>query len=161
MCPQIKSISCCFTEHRPEKLKAGEEEIKSALSKEIRLAVMSGIRNFHTGMARGVDLWAAEIVLELKKDFPQLRLICAIPYRDFEKKWTPRWQKLYHSVLSQADEIHYFYSYFNYRSFQERNCWMADHSGMLIAVYNGEKGGTRNTLAYAKKQGLKIRMILG
>ena len=89
MCPQIKSISCCFTEHRPEKLKAGEEEIKSALSKEIRLAVMSGIRNFHTGMARGVDLWAAEIVLELKKDFPQLRLICAIPYRDFEKSGLP------------------------------------------------------------------------
>ena len=156
-----KNRSCCFTGHRPEKLTAEEAEIKTALFREIKLAVNSGVKNFYTGMARGVDLWAAEIVLAFKKDFPELRLICAIPYQGFEKRWALQWQKLYRCVLSQADEIHYFYPSFHYRSFQERNCWMADHSNTVIAVYNGEKGGTQNTLSYAEKRGLNIRMIRG
>ena len=35
---------------------------------------------YHSGMAQGVDMYAAEIVLELKKQYPQITLECAIPY---------------------------------------------------------------------------------
>lgn len=34
-------------------------------------------------------------------------------------------------------------------------------SGMAIAVYNGEAGGTRNTLNYAKKKDIEIIVIEG
>lgn len=59
---------CCFTGHRPEKLGAPEEKIKAALKKEIRTAVSEGYSVFISGMARGVDVWAAELVLELREE---------------------------------------------------------------------------------------------
>lgn len=58
---------CCFTGHRPEKLSIPESEVKAALQKEIHLAIADGITIFITGMPPGVDIWAAEIVLELRE----------------------------------------------------------------------------------------------
>ena len=55
---------CCFTGHRPEKLKCDEATIKSALSCGIDAAIQDGYRTFISGMTRGVDIWAAELVLE-------------------------------------------------------------------------------------------------
>lgn len=37
--------------------------------------------------------------------------------------------------------------------------YMVDHSNLLIAVYNGEAGGTRNALNYAKKKDIEIIVI--
>lgn len=85
---------CCFTGHRPEKLSIPESKVKAALQKEIRLAIADGINVFITGMASGVDIWAAEIVLELrKKEELPLKLIAASPHPGFENRWSIEWQK--------------------------------------------------------------------
>ena len=76
---------CCFTGHRPEKLDVSESFVKEGLEKEIRQAISDGINVFITGMARGVDIWAAEIVLILRELNPEIKLMCAIPHPDFEK----------------------------------------------------------------------------
>ena len=38
--------------------------------------------------------------------------------------------------------------------YQLRNQWMIDHSSKVIAVYDGQPGGTRNTIMYAKAHGI-------
>ena len=43
--------------------------------------------------------------------------------------------------------------------FQIRNEWMVDHSAKVIAVFNGEKSGTGNTVKYAARKGVKISFI--
>lgn len=50
---------------------------------------------------------------------------------------------------------------FSYGAYQRRNEWMVNHSDRVIAVYSGEAGGTRNTIDYAKKQGVSLVMIDG
>lgn len=47
---------CCFTGHRPEKLKVPESVVISELEKEIRQAIADGFSVFISGMARGVDI---------------------------------------------------------------------------------------------------------
>jgi uncharacterized phage-like protein YoqJ len=42
---------------------------------------------------------------------------------------------------------------------RERNEYMVDNSAHLIAVCNGSKGGTQETLRYAKQKGLRIVTI--
>jgi uncharacterized phage-like protein YoqJ len=69
-----RSHCCCFTGHRPEKLSITEDEVKYNLIKAIETAVRDGYTNFITGMARGVDLWAAEIILSYQKAEPSLKL---------------------------------------------------------------------------------------
>ena len=58
----------CFTGHRPEKLTRSDRAIRRDLEKEIRQAVADGLNVFITGMARGVDVWAAQIVLMLRDE---------------------------------------------------------------------------------------------
>ena len=39
---------------------------------------------------------------------------------------------------------------------QRRNRYMVDHASLLIAVFDGQSGGTRNTIQYAMERGIQI-----
>lgn len=152
---------CCFTGHRPERLSIPESKVKAALQKEIRLAIADGINVFITGMAPGVDIWAAEIVLELrKKEELSLKLIAASPHPGFENRWSIEWQKRYAAVMAKADFIKEVCSHYSRGCYQIRNEWMVDHSARVIAVWNGRPSGTKNTIVYAKRKGVPVINIL-
>ena len=150
---------CCFTGHRPEKLGCGEAEATAILETAIQDAYDSGYRTFITGMARGVDIWAAEIVLSMRETQPDVHLICALPHPDFEMRWSAEWQRRYRDVLTAADLVKTICPSFSMGAYQKRNEWMVDHSSRVIAFYNGAPGGTANTIEYAKKQGVDIVII--
>lgn len=156
---KMRKHRCCFTGHRPEKLGLPEEQVKVALKKEIQTASQEGYSVFISGMARGVDLWAAELVLDLRDRGEAVRLICAVPFPGFELRWEPGWRETYQSVLKRADLVQCICDQYSEHCFQLRNRWMVDHSSRVIAVYNGTGGGTRNTLEYAEAQGVLIRRI--
>lgn len=147
----------CFTGHRPEKLHSDEAAVCTVLSNAIDAAISDGYRTFITGMARGVDIWAAEIVLARRAQNQDIRLICALPHPDFEKRWSAAWQARYNSILQQADLVKTICLEFSMASYQIRNKWMVDHSARVIAIYNGATGGTANTIAYAERHGVEVR----
>ena len=151
----------CFTGHRPEKLTRNEKDIKKDLEKEIRQAVADGLNVFITGMARGVDIWAAQIVLQLRREGHGVRLICACPYDGFESGWSKEWQRQYKEILSAADFVKYVCEGYSRSCFQIRNEWMVNHSARVIAVFNGEKSGTKNTIDYAIWQNVPVEFIKG
>ena len=154
---ELRLHRCCFTGHRPEKLSQSEQEIITALDREIRAAIDDGFVTFISGMARGVDIWAAEIVLRLKLEGYQLHLICASPFEGFEHSWSADWQRRYRDVLAAADLVKYISPAYSPACFQIRNEWMVDRSARVIAVFNGERGGTKNTMDYAAKHGVTVR----
>ena len=147
---------CCFTGHRPSKLKQDEQTNKRSLTAAIEQAIARGFTTFITGMAQGTDIWAAEIVLEKRLRYPDLKLICAIPHPDFEKSWRAEWQKRYNAVRSAADLERTICPAYSKAAYQKRNIWMVDHSALLIAVFNGEPGGTLNTIQYAQQNQIEI-----
>lgn len=158
---ELRKHRCCFTGHRPEKLSRTEQAIKSDLKKEIKLAIKDGYTVYLTGMARGTDLWAAEIVLALRKRNKDLKLICAVPYEGFEQRWSEHWQNLYRRILTEADLVRFIGQGHHPSLYQIRNEWMVDHSSRVIAVYNGQSGGTRNTINYATAQSIPVLTIRG
>ncbi len=147
---------CCFTGHRPEKLNMSEADVITWLEAEIRRAIDDAFVTFISGMARGVDIWAAEIVLRLKEEGKPIYLICASPFEGFERGWSVDWKHRYSEVMRKADLVKYICKSYSRDCFQIRNEWMVDHSSRVIAVYNGEPGGTRNTIEYAKKAGIVV-----
>lgn len=150
---------CCFTGHRPEKLNMPETEVIAWLESEIRKAIDDGFVTFISGMARGVDIWAAEIVLRLRDEDKPIHLICASPFEGFERSWSDEWKQRYTEVMRQADIVKFVSPGYNRACFQIRNKWMVDHSSRVVAIYNGEPGGTKNTIDYSQKQGVSIRAI--
>ncbi|MDD6159536.1 MAG: SLOG family protein [Oscillospiraceae bacterium] len=146
---ELRKHRCCFTGHRPEKLKTPVFIVKLKLSSEIKQAIKDGYVTFISGMSRGVDLWAAEIVIKERVRNPKIHLIAAGPFPGFENRWNSEDKDLYNKILAQADLVKFICKGYSHPAYQIRNEWMIDHSKRLIAVYNGESGGTRNTLVYA------------
>ena len=81
-----RSITCCFTGHRPNKLLWGGNEadprclaLKAELAARLEGIYESGFRHFLCGMAAGCDLYFAEAVLALRSHCPDVSLEAAIP----------------------------------------------------------------------------------
>lgn len=159
--------ACAFTGHRPKKLPWGYNEkdmrcvaLKAELERQIRLLIQEGVMDFLSGMAEGIDLLAAEIVLNLRAEYPDIKLHCILPCRGQEAEWSAASQARYHAILAQADSIIYVSRIFRKNCMLERNHFLAAHSDVLLAVYNGEyRGGTAATIRYAQKLGRSIIIL--
>ena len=93
-------------------------------------------------MQRGVDLWAAEIVLRLHDAGENVHLIAATPFKGMESRWNEEWQSRYSDVIKKADDVVYVSAKPGRAAFFQRNHYMVDHASYLLAVYSGGGGGT-------------------
>lgn len=164
-----EKTTCCFTGHRSGRLPwlsnpadRRTQLLTEALWQQILASYEMGYRTFFSGMARGVDLLCARLVLQLKEEDRSVRLIPVIPYPGQARNWPPRDREEYAYVLRQCGEepvmVSPVYSKF---CFYQRNRYMVDHSSRVIGVFDGEpKGGTFQTLEYARKKGVEMEIIL-
>lgn len=160
---------CAFTGHRPEKLPfewSEEDEryrrVRQMLFCNILGLTRDGVNVFMTGMAKGIDLLAAEIVLSIKELVPdrKIELWAIIPYDRQALSWTPREKAKYNEILEKADKIEYISHDYHNGCLQKRNRYMVENAGHLIAVYDEKQGGgTKYTVDYARKKGLNITII--
>ncbi len=150
----------CFTGHLPDKMELGEKEIKPLLERVIDNAIADGYVTFITGMAMGTDIWAAEIVLERKKRNEDLHLICALPHPGFESRRSMTEKMRFNKIIKKADLVKEINDHYFTGCYQVRNEWMVDRSNLVIAVFNGQKSGTKNTVDYAKRKGVKVVNVL-
>ena len=63
--------------------------------------------------------------------------------------------------MESADLVRYISPAYSRSCFQIRNEWMVNHSAKVIAVYNGQSSGTKNTIDYAHRQGIPVIQIEG
>lgn len=108
-----------------------------------------------------MDIAAAEIVLQLREEGYPVRLICASPYPGFENNWSRAWQMRYGAVIVKADLVRYIRPQYSRECFQIRNEWLVNHSARVIAVFNGQPSGTKNTIDFALRQGVPVVQIKG
>ena len=159
--------SCAFTGHRPLRFPWGFHEtdprcaaLKAVLCCEIKALHQAGVKAFFSGMALGVDSWAAQAVLALRKEDPAVTLHCVLPCEDQDKRWSPPAQKAYREILVQADSISYVGRQYYSGCMLARNRRLVDSASILLAVYDGSpSGGTAATVRYAQQQKKEIICI--
>ena len=133
--------------------------LKEKLLCEVENLVKMGCSHFITGMALGVDIWAAETVLRLKRHGAAVILEAAIPCRGQEKMWSEKYQKRYREIMQQCDEVTCISETYHKDCMKKRNRYMVDKSDVVVAVCNDRTGGTGATLQYAQTQH-KILLIV-
>ncbi len=157
----------CFTGHRPKSLPWGYDETKEScilfkrvMASIIEKAILNGYTYFISGMALGIDMICAEIVLNLKKKYKNVIIECAIPCLNQEKKWSSSQQERYKNILKKADVVHYVSkTEYTDTCMNNRNNYMVEQSDVVIAVWNGSPSGTGNTVKIAKNSGKKVRIV--
>lgn len=155
--------SCCFTGHRASKLPWGYDEedarciaFKEKLDAVIEAVYDSGVTHFITGMANGCDMYCAESVIKLKEMHPDITLEAAVPYDGQEAKWTKELRARYRDILMNCDLVNIISEKYTRFCMMQRNRYMVDRSSILIACYNGQSGGTWNTIKYAMDRDREI-----
>ena len=164
---ELSKSTCCFTGHRPQSLpwKFNEQDerclkMKEQLRIEIVKAIESGYTTFISGGGGGFDIICAEMVLELKKIYPQIKIIGAIPCKTQDKLWKEKDKQRYKSILEKLDGIRCIYDdYIGPECMLERNRFMINNSSLVIALFNGTNGGTKKTLDYANEQKKKVIIL--
>lgn len=136
--------------------------LKSIIAKELytrleREYLDNGITNFMSGFAIGFDLLAAMVVVELKKQYDDIKLIAVIPFLGQEEKYSPKDKFLYNQMLAQADEdLVLAESYTSNALYHKRNDFLIDNATKIYAYYNGApRSGTGSTMRKATTKGIE------
>lgn len=158
-----RPITCCFTGHRPAKLPWGSNEedprcldLKRRIRDAVDSAYEEGFRHFICGMALGCDFYFAEAVLDLRERKGDVTLEAAIPCPTQPDHWGAADQERYRALVAACDYETMVQHQYGPGCMQRRNRYMVDHSALVIAVYDGMPGGTRQTLEYALRRGVSF-----
>lgn len=168
-----KPFVCAFTGHRPSKLAFGYNDtdnrcflLKEKIKEEIERLADSGVKAFISGMAQGVDMWSAEIIISLKKTTrPDLVLYCVLPCKEYNKNWDNKTYNKASTILKSADKVICLSQNYYPGCMLRRDKWMVDRADTVLAVLNGSMayrpdkraGGTAYTVDYASS--LRKRVI--
>ncbi|MGG0793765.1 SLOG family protein [Brevibacillus laterosporus] len=167
---ELRKKTACFTGHRPPKLGGYDIKnpkmmlLKEKLIKTIEMVIEEeGVTRFISGGALGTDTLAFYCVHFLKDQYPHIKNILSVPFENQDKVWSEEQKKWYRKMFNLADEVIYVDKINDYivddatvgdyhpSKLQKRNEYMVDNSKVVIAVYDGSKGGTSNCLWYARK----------
>lgn len=149
---------CCFTGPRafPWKEESSQHrDVLRQLDAAILQAIELGATHFLCGNAIGVDTWAAELLIRQKKQHPELFLEIALPFAGHNKR-----EVACCAVCQLADWVHVVGNAKCRRAaFYQRDRYLVDHSGLLIAVESPVFGGTARTVQMARAKGIPILWI--
>ena len=93
--------SLYITGYRPHELgifndkHPGVPIIKKAIENQLRPLIEDGLEWIVISGQQGVETWAAQVVLELKEDYPTLKYSIITPFLEQEKNWNEHKQATY------------------------------------------------------------------
>lgn len=149
-----RAQTCCFTGHRH--LPREEEAIWQRVQEHLIPLLEQGVRYFGVGGALGFDTLVAEKLLELRGQYPQIRVILVLPFRGYQSRWTTAQQARAARIESRVDKVVYCCDAPSREAFLARDRHLVDGSAYCIGYCTRTTGGTAYTLRYAEKQGLQI-----
>lgn len=158
---------CMFTGHRPKGLSFGYNERDSRckkLKKALQKLILNKIQEKNTtaflfGMALGTDIFAAEIVLKLKRKFRNITLTAVLPCRTQAARWNNEAIARYKHILAKCDKVIVLQDEYTPSCMNKRNLYMVEHSDCAIAVWSGIEGGTANTIRFATDRHLSVTVL--
>ncbi|MGM9632777.1 MAG: SLOG family protein [Eubacteriales bacterium] len=151
----MKNRTVCFTGHRkipPEQVDTLALRLKATLIQLIN----DGYLYFGAGGALGYDTLAAQTVLELKKQYPDVKLILVLPCLSQTRGWSTRDIEIYEDIKNKADKVVYTSQEYTRGCMHKRNRHLVDNSSVCVCYLTESTGGTAYTVDYAHKNNLTV-----
>jgi uncharacterized phage-like protein YoqJ len=163
-----QSKTLALASMRPHKLPWGMNEddpacfsLKMGLKARFAgLIELENVQRFLSGMAMGLDMICAELVLELKEPYPDISLTAAVPSKEQDFLWPQTYRDRYARILAQCTEIHIAEEESGSEGIALCKRWMADNCDLLLAVWDGKPGGGAGDIArYAREKHKRIIIV--
>lgn len=157
---------CAFTGYRPSKMPFGYDEssllaldFQKRLRDTIENLIWQGYQHFISGGAQGMDIMAAETVLDLQKEYPGVTLEIAVPFEGQADKWPEAYKARWQRCIDEADMITVLSHVYTKGCLFARNRYLVAQADLLLACFDGKEGGTKNTVEYARRNGCPVCLI--
>lgn len=142
--------------------------IKKALKNRFRTLLDEGLEWVILSGQLGVETWAAEVVLDMKVEFPQLKYAVLTPFLEQEKRWNETKQENYRMIIENAD-FHRSLTSKPYEApwqFIEKNKFFLRNSDGILILYDEETDGSpkfikKEAERYAEKNEYQVLTITG
>ena len=147
--------TCCFTGHRIIKITPElVQRLKDALIKLIE----QGVTDFYNGGAIGFDMLCAETVIELKAEYPdiKLHLLLPCPPEDQVKGWNKAQIARYNEILQAADCVTVLSGHYTNDCMKQRNERLVELVDCCICYCNNPRSGTGQTVRMAQEKGIDV-----
>ncbi|SHG20583.1 SLOG family protein [Dysgonomonas macrotermitis] len=150
-----KQKTIAFTGHR--NMDCNPVLLKEELIHIIREQYHIGYATFITGCAIGFDILAAEVVLELQKEYIGIQLFCAVPHAGHHLYFSNEDRQRYIRIADKATSNILLSSQYYDGCFLRRNDYMIANCSLLIAYYNSpQRSGTAYTVRRAQANNIPI-----
>ncbi|PZE22228.1 SLOG family protein [Paenibacillus xerothermodurans] len=144
----------------------GIEIIKNAIKQRLLMLADQGLEWVIVSGQWGVELWAAEAVLELRDEHPALRLAVITPFIEQDEKWSEEKRAIYREVIGRADYVNSVSrsKYDGPWQFKEKNKFLLRNSDGIVVVYEQEQEGSPRymldlAVQHAKQRDYRIIQI--
>lgn len=149
----------CFTGHRvlpKQQLPALLRELNHILE----TAITQGFVDFYTGGALGWDTYCAQLVLDLRENYPgiALHLVLPCPREEQTARWNERQRLAYDCIYRQADSCEFVSEGYTSSCMRKRNQRLVTLSDCCICYCREPEGysGTAQTIRMARQKGIPI-----
>lgn len=133
-----------------------DDEIKKRISNVMDILINNGVIYYGTGGALGFDTLAAQVVIEKRKQYPQIKLILVLPCQDQTVNWDVKDIETYYNIMQQANKTVFTSKKYHPGCMFKRNRHLVDNSSYCIAYLEKETGGTAYTVNYANEKDIHI-----
>src|SRR5699024_3089685 len=166
-----KLYSCASTSQPPTRFKFKSQEymtsckrLKKRLHEVCAELYRRGVRRFYVGGALGVDLWAGEILLEMRRqeEYQKLEIVLVYPFPGHDERWDPKSRERLRHLKENCDQFVMGSKIVGAKGYRERTAYMVEHADCLVAVCDDEtKASSEVELAVklAEQQKLYIEKI--
>jgi len=128
--------------------------IKKAIRQHLLAKIDEGLEWVIVSGQLGVEMWAAEVTIELKDSFPSLQLAVLTPFENQEEKWNEVNKEQYEYIVMNSDFTSSISKkkYENPQQFRNKNQFMIKKSDGLLMLYDEEMEGSPKFLWNLAKQ---------
>jgi Uncharacterized protein conserved in bacteria len=159
--------ACCFSEPctksfhiRFDENNAGNLRLKQVLMEQaVNLIEAMGVTHFISGVDLFLGQFIAEIVLELKRDYPEVTLECVIPCEELAANWTIAQRDRYFSIVERCDKETLLQHHYSKDCIRKKKEYMVKQSNYVLVVWNGKSGSSGKLLSIARTLGKIVILI--
>ena len=147
--------SVCFTGHREVK---ETDTIRYLLDKVLTDLIEKGVTDFYAGGALGWDMLCEKAVLNLREEFPHIRLnlILPCPPEIQIAKWNSSERSEYFRIYTASDSVKILSDTYYDGCMKKRNQALVELSEICVCYCTRFRSGTGQTVRMAEKNNLTI-----
>ncbi|WP_301420427.1 DUF1273 domain-containing protein [Mammaliicoccus lentus] len=139
--------SIYFTGYKPFELNIFNDDqpevkvIKAYIKELIENEIEEGVEWVIISGQLGFELWTAEVTIDLKNKYPDLKLAVLTPFLNHFNKWNETNQQKYQNIVMNADYVNAIHQseYQGAFQFRQANDFILDNTDKTILFYDDEQ----------------------